>query len=747
MILLENHSLKVSLSITDGSIVELVDKTKKIDYIKGNQEAVPFRLEKNNEWQSKFIDFDFSKDDMYMEGIGYHLKWQVDAEIHIFAKVRIPFEQGEIIFTSEVVNHSEHRIPSLEYPIIANLQTITAGGAGDYLAHSFATGFLVHNPIEQFKADGDGFRYMPYPEGFSGATMQFFTYYGESKGGLYFAAYDSEHYSKWLNFYKNNNDLLEASFIHGFEDIGPKKGVRADYPVVIKLMHEGNWYEAAEVYRKWAEQQKWTQKGKLSVLHEDQRAKWLLEEMGLSTFGINAGHDRTHWIEAYHKLVDTHVFHVLGPDWPQTGQNYLNHVPGGFDDWFPTKFCKENLQVFDRLGDKYAPFEFDYLFNFNGADGDQGDLSRHMIPELPKSMDKYKFPFICPAAPFTQELHVKRDEFLIKEMNVDSIYYDISANNILKACMDPSHGHPIGAGKAITQAYWDNYSRTKSAMNRAAGKYIPMGTEMINEVFIDVLDYYQARAGAQPATDFEGWNIRELIKSGEATLIPLFTYVYHEYGPVRLDGWGNLTEEIGDLFYYTAARTYLWGGLYELNYEYCPMEVIDGQENRAEEHYYSFAPRGYDLSSERGEYLKQFAHMRTRRGNKYLAYGRMLRPLPFTAKSAALNWFHYNSDLRTPAYNDQGQLTVNTVVHAAWAYKNESLGFFFANVLDETQTIGLAMNMAIYELKGHHFSIDLFGIPEEPVQRISEIGVNDKLDLEISVPAKTVMLLEIRPLD
>jgi hypothetical protein len=49
MILLENHSLKVGLSITDGSIVELVDKTKKIDYIKGNQEAVPFRLEKNNE--------------------------------------------------------------------------------------------------------------------------------------------------------------------------------------------------------------------------------------------------------------------------------------------------------------------------------------------------------------------------------------------------------------------------------------------------------------------------------------------------------------------------------------------------------------------------------------------------------------------------------------------------------------------------------------------------------------------------
>ena len=73
----------------------------------------------------------------------------------------------------------------------------------------------------------------------------------------------------------------------------------------------------------------------------------------------------------------------------------------------------------------------------------------------------------------------------------------------------------------------------------------------------------------------------------------MFTYVYHEYGALRLDGWGKLAEEIGELYYFTVARTYIWGGLYELNYEYSPMEALDGIENTAEEHYYPFDPRGY----------------------------------------------------------------------------------------------------------------------------------------------------------
>ncbi len=157
----------------------------------------------------------------------------------------------------------------------------------------------------------------------------------------------------------------------------------------------------------------------------------------------------------------------------------------------------------------------------------------------------------------------------------------------------------------------------------------------------------------------------------------MFTYVYHEFGEVRIDGWGKLVEEIGDLFYFTVARTYLWGGLYELNYEYSPMEMVEGEENLGEEHYYKFEERKYAFSPERAKYLSQFARLRTGLGNKYLAYGKMLKPLRFTCESITLDWFHYNCNVHFKEYEDTGVIEVPSIVHSAWQYRQKKCWFIF----------------------------------------------------------------------
>jgi hypothetical protein len=324
---------------------------------------------------------------------------------------------------------------------------------------------------------------------------------------------------------------------------------------------------------------------------------------------------------------------------------------------------------------------------------------------------------------------------------VDSIYYDISANNILKSCMTAGHKHGPGAGRELTEAYRNNYINTKEAMINAAGKYIPMGTEMINEVFLDILDYYQARAGAQPATGFEGWNIRPLIKTGEAELIPMFDYVYHEYGPVRMDGWGKLTSAIGNLFYFTVARTYLWGGLYELNYEYSPMEAINGMENLSEEHYCRFDPRGYELDAERGEYISQFAALRTGKGNRYLAYGKMLEPLDIKCDTIELDWYNYAAPKNDSEYNETGKLAVDSIIHSAWKYQNSNLGLFFSNIKNAEQKVKLQLDMAKYGLPGVRYSAKLIeGCSEKPLFTILP---DEKKEVEITLPPRTVVMLEI----
>ncbi|WP_028610182.1 DUF6259 domain-containing protein [Paenibacillus harenae] len=742
MIELANDRIRIGISETDGSIQSILDKRKGKEYIAADGAGLPFRLETANETTSSFEQFAIEEQQTAGKREA-RLSWRVSEGLTVNSVIRIADGIGEIEFRCEALNASEETVVSLEYPVIGNLGAITEGGENDYAAHSFATGFKVRNPLKHFGKDGAGLRFMPYPESFSGSSMQFFAYYGMNGGGLYFAALDGEGYAKWLNFYKNDNGLLEASFIHGCEDMGPNKGIGVTYPLVVRSLEGRDWYEAADLYKSWAVQQSWCSKGKLTEQKEEERCSWLHERMGAATFGINAGSDRTEWLRTYHEHIRTPMFHILGPDWTNAPQTFYKGVPGGFDDWFPTRFNRDNIEAMKQYGDKCAPFEFDYLFHMEGADGERGKEAAQKFPEKEKlkSIDAYRFPFICPAAEYAQSFHVERDLTLQREDDVDSIYYDISANNIMKICLDDSHGHSVGAGKAINEAYRQNYIRTKKAMIEAAGRYVPMGTEMMNETLLDILDYYQARAGGQPAAPLEGYPLRDLLKTGEAELIPMFAYVYHEYGAVRLDGWGKLTEEIGSLYYFTVARTYLWGGLYELNYEYSPMEALDGRENAPEEHYYPFEPRGYAFSAERADYLAQFADLRTGAGNKYLAYGRMLPPLAFECEKIEADWFHYNHGKETREYNDSGKLDVDSIVHSAWRFKEESIGLFFANVSGDSRSVKAIVDTSRYGLAGSTFRYMLHTSDSDGSG--SAITLQDNGMLALDIPARSVVLVEM----
>ncbi|MBD2870594.1 DUF6259 domain-containing protein [Paenibacillus arenilitoris] len=744
MIRLENKRLIVTIDEGNGCIGSLFDKSSNRDYIAAGKPGEPYRIEAGGELASGFESFGYSVEETKPGETRVALTWKVREGLTVTGVVAVRDDEEDIRFCCDVKNETDSTIAGVEFPIVPNLTAITEDGDGDYLAHSFGTGILIRNPMNNFEKDGNGLRHMPYPESFSGASMQFFAYYGENAGGLYFAAHDGEGYAKWLNFYKNGNDLLEASFYHGCEDMGAGKGMRTEYPVVIRALAGDGWYEAAAMYKEWAVRQFWCAKGELYDREEHERARWLHEEMGASTFGINASRDRAAWIHTYHDYIRTPIFHMLGPDWPKIDVKFGGDKPGGLEDWFPARFNEDNLNAMKRYGDKFAPFEFDYIFNFDRTDGQLAEQAKQIFPEpeAMKSIDKYKFRLLCPAHPYTHELHVRRDERLQEEAGVDSIYYDISANNIMKICMNEEHDHPVGAGRAITMAYRRNYIDTKAAMIRKAGRYVPMGTEMMCEVFLDVLDYYQSRAGGRPAAPLEFWNIRELATSGAARLIPMFAFVYHEYGALRMDGWGKLVEEIGELFYYSVARTYLWGGLYELNHEYSPMEALDGVENKSDEHYCPFGERGYAFSAERAAYVGMYAGLRTGAGNKYLAYGRMLKPLAYACERIALDWYHYNHGPNSADYNTSGTYEAESVIHSAWLFRGESAGLFFANVTGEAVSVQ-------FEIDPRRLELDAAGeyrvlrIDKEKKREWFAIGPGEVRNADLSIPARSYALIEV----
>lgn len=746
--LLQNDRVLAEIAETTGKLIRLKDRRTGMDFIN----ALPasacratvsyYVMRDGNEVLIEHRPMEGGKAEVTATDQGAAICWHMDQGVTVHAEVSL-LKDG-LGFSSWAECGEKTQIQLVEYPVI--------GGMGDWngnaeMIHSFATGLRVKNPLKNFNS-GEGVRYAPYPECFSGASMQFFAYLSQDAGGLLFTAEDGESHQKWLNLYRNG-DGMEGTMMYGYEDMGFGKKVSAPYAFTVRFLEGRGWWEAAARYKAWATQQSWCAMG---TLRQRPHCEWLLKDVGLSTFGIDASQDRTNYIRHYHEDVNTRVFHILGPDWAHTTQSFGKGNPGySLDGWVPTAFHQGNLQAIREVGDYFAPFEFDMHGHARPEEGEDvqqaAEANRHVFPKPPHtySCDAYKFFMMCPCQEHTHDLHVERDRQIVAESGANAMYYDISANNLLHICLNEKHNHPKGGGNVLTQSYRRIYQDTKEACAKARKEdYFPVGTEMINEVFLPVLDFYQARAGAQPCSALELWPYKKLINQGEAELIPLFAYVYHEYGAVRMDGWGKMVEEVGDLFYDSAAKIYLWGGLYEINHEYSPGEAFDGVETLVEDHYWAgFGRFGYEYSYGRARYLRQLAALRTGEGNRYLAYGQMMPPPQMEIAERTKHYYHYNHGVKEIF---SGDILLPAVRTAAWKSQEEDgddYALFLVNTELDAQRVVLRLRQADYPDAKQVVLLTGFGgeVKEEVMGELPADGV---MTLELTLPSRSPVMLELR---
>jgi hypothetical protein len=664
------------------------------------------------------------------DGDSLELRWSTERGDVVRATVTLPADALNASFEVSLEQTEGSPAEVIEYPVLGGIGALAGGGDDDRLLHSYATGFLFENPTALFGGNGNGpergLLHSPYPEGFSGSTLQLMAYYTVGQGGFYFAADDASGAQKWFNFFGEGGGRCRAAFGHGNADLsGP---LAPPYSVLVGALTEGTWTEPADRYKVWAVNQSWCSRPLASRPDEE---RWLHEDIGIVTFGINASHDRALWLRTISELAGAPVFHILGPNWTKEAQNYENHLPGGLDDWFPARFHPANLEAIHDAGDRWAPFLFDLLFGASGSDNDEGTAALQSIPDPPLSFDKYEFPFLCPATPFLQHLHRERDTRIANEYGADAVYYDISANNVIKRCYSDAHGHPRGGGAFLVDAYRGLYS-TPSA---------PRGTELVNEVFIDRLDFYQARAEASPVTSFEADKFRDWIKDGRVEKVPLFAYVYHEYGPVRMDGWAKLSREHGDLFYWIGARVLAWGGLFELNYEFSPLETVAAEAEPLDEHYFPLPDHRYEIDPEKAAFVRKLAAARTGVANPFLAYGTMLPPLEFESPTIELPWLHYNSPPAWPAFGDSGVHAISAVVHCTWRH-GDAAAVVLINVDRVEHQVNVPANAETLRLAGErpYELTRIDDVDRTPLGPLSAAGSS-----AVVLPPRTVVILEAAP--
>lgn len=672
------NALQAVLDPATGRLLSLRNLSRDLDLIATPPSAPPFRIELGEVG----IVEEFSDFSAIPLANGMRLIWVTAHGITLTSDVLT--RGDEIIFTLEALNQGETIIDRIEYPIVDGIGRLGGKGQDDFV-HTHATGVLFHDPIDLFVPDPENHRRMrfsPYPEGFAGSTMQFMAYYARGKGGFFIGTEDARKDLKWFNFFKQSEgESLTCSIMHRSPIFQAGRSLVVNYPVVIAPLHEGTWYEAADRYRTWAFKQAWAQ--------PTARSKWLLEDVGVCTFGINARYDRSGWLDDIDKMAGTPVFHILGPNWAAWKQDYHNNLPRGRADWFPAVFHPANLDVIRRNGDRWAPFEFDMLAGHNPDFPDPILESRMIVNDPGAALSDpgiLHFPFLCPGTDYFHDLHVERDARLVGEYGADALYYDISVSNLLLQCAATNHNHLPGSGSTLGDLFTTMYRDTSAAMAKAGGVYAPFGTEVISEIFVDVFDYYQARAEGIPYAPFETAAFRDWLIAGDAEKIPLFKYVFQERSPLRMDGWARPSKEIGDLFYWTSAQTLLNGGLLELNYEFSQLEDRNGESEALDEHYYGWDERHFTLDPAKAAFIGEIARGRTGAANPFLAYGQMLPAPTVDAAPAEMAFKTVNVFKNDPNYEAEGTMKVPSVLATSWQHGERAI-HLAVNLLDKPQTV------------------------------------------------------------
>lgn len=686
-LVLANAALEIRLDGTSGALTQVTDRVHGIALVRQAGLSVPFRVGAGSGVKTGTGPVTATLDPGF-PGTAYDLAWPaVGTGLSVTARVEVPAGSGPARFSARVEPGGGERVDWVEFPVSGGIGALGSDPARTELVMPFATGYRIVDPLARLPA---GTRYGFYPDAYGGAALQQFSYLERDTGGFHFQVEDATAQAKNLDLWRNGS-WLELAIRWYAQDVRAGAGVVSGGPFVVAASATGRWEEGADRYRAWALLQPWAAKGPRRDWPENERARWLFEQTGVTTFGISVRRDQAAWFSGLRSLLGTPLFHVSGFWWP--GGTFVSEWYGGYNDWSDDRINPANFAAIRSAGDRFALFLFPQHFSRDASEYANPAPDPGVDPVAPWSPyamvpdpESAPWSYICPATATWPAFYGWRAVTLMNRHQPDAEYLDIGPGLGRVRCEKTAHGHLPGYGTRVVDGVKAMLDSRRGDVHASRGAFVPRGTELISELYLDRFDFYQARAQAGPLTMLEGDALRAGVKAGWAEKIPLFEFVYHDYAPVRLDGNLKLATQLGALFHQVAARVVVDGGLPELNYELSSLERLPGMSGwTAFETYrpsYDCLDRTpYSASTSRADFLRALADLRTRRGPDFLAYGRMRRGPVFTAGTApanvSLDWRLYNTFQRAftcdtgfeagPEYFETGTQSVASIVSGGWS--------------------------------------------------------------------------------
>ena len=521
------------------------------------------------------------------------------------------------------------------------LRGVVRNGEADVLLPHEGYGAKLH---KAYSGSVAGTRKWGYPGHYTP-----FAAYNLGEAGLYAGAHDPACRYKSIVVNKDN-DLWFETLV---ENAGvPRLAAEGPRFKVLTAVYDGDWWQAAHIYRDWAMKQRWTAKGPIHSRADYPRR--------LSDTHV--------WIEngGTRSQVDP-ILKRMEHVWPDVGKglewSVWNRMP--WDCNYPEQFpaidgVSEGMSNAVSRGFLVMPYTNGRLWDtdlagFRYARRDACLAADGTVPTHVFCGRKHAT--MCPAAKCWQDVLVENGRRIRDRLHVNSIYYDMVGYGTPWACHNPEHGHALGGGTWWADGYRSVFRRVRSEYGLLG---YPVVTEGTGEAWLDMIDGYLTVSPPSPDD------------------VPLCTALYSGYATYL----GTLLRPSDpvDLFFAVSARAVVWG-------------IVPGWLGHA-----GWAVAEEGAYRDRTEILHRLARIRKDHA-EFLAYGFMedaVRPLD-GVDEVELDFGRYEGHRKTGSSFGRMPAVIATV----WSnFKRDAKAIVVANISPVDRTIRFRVPFELAEYPG-----------------------------------------------
>ncbi|NOX53995.1 MAG: hypothetical protein GXP27_06055, partial [Planctomycetes bacterium] len=517
-------------------------------------------------------------------------------------------------------------------------------------------------------------------------SLQCLAYYGGLQHGFYAACDDTAAFRKTFCLGGEADRSVYFEIVHYPEN--EAAGLDAwKLPYFVRLgTFLGDWFTAAERYRRWAQQQPWTRQ---SRLRRGLVPSWV-HETGLWIWNRGRSEGVLKPAIALQQRLRLPV-NVLWHWWHGCAYDV------GFPEYFPPREGTDPFRKAVAQAHEHGVRELVYMnqraWGTNTESWEKENAERYAVKSRSGRVHSHVYNIftrkalasMCLATPFWREKYAGLVE-RAHELGVAGVYMDQACLSL--PCYDEHHGHPLGGGQ-----YWINgFRRLVADIRRRCDGQRPivLAGEGCGEPWLPELDLMLTLQVSREryASLSDRWQV-----------IPFFQAAYHpdaitfgSYSSLTMPPYDErwppefapkkalalLDRKYANQFFLEQARAFVWG--HQLTLANFRLELFD---ERPEEM----------------EFLMRLARVR-HHAAKYLAGGEFLRPPQFDAPMTESDF----SRLSIYA-GRRDRLTSRRVRHplvlaSAWRAEDGDVGIALVNIADRSIPVRARIDRRDYGLPG-----------------------------------------------